>query len=1224
METVCRLVLGLGMLLPFSLSTFAQTPAAPPAAVVVETEKIVESQARGTAWKAAAPGLELGMDDKLRTGEYSRALVRLNDLTTMRLDELTTIEISRAVGAGGRDKMDVKRGGFFFWNRGKARELEIRTASANGALKGTEFAMRVDADGKTTVAMFEGEFELSNAHGRLLLHSHEVGEVEVGRAPRPTSKIEAINMIQWCLYYPGVLDPAELGSGKSAAIEAYRAGDLPRALDAMKGGSPLFRAALILSSGQVKKARAALAGVRADDAGRRALERMIAAVQFRDWTGGEPRTASEWVAESYYKQSRGELEPALGAARKAIELSPDFGFAWVRAAEMEFSFGRTLKAMKLLERGLELAPRNAQALALQGFLLAAENRTGAARRSFDEAIAIDGALGNAWLGRGLTSIRQGREEEGRLDLQTAAVLEPNRSALRSYLGKAFSEVGSNEKANIELGRAKELDARDPTPWLYSAIQRKQENRYNEAVADLEKSIDLNKNRGVFRSKFLLDQDRSIRGTNLAAIYLNEGMTEQSVREAVRAVDANYASAPAHLFLANSYDALRDPSGVLTRYEAATFNELLLSHLLSPVGGGPLSQFVSQQEYSKLFEKDGVGFSSDTTYLGTGEIRQTASQFGTVGNLSFALDGFYLYNHGTRPNNRLSTHGTFATFKLQLGPRDTLFFQTEFGRTDTGDLLQRFDPRELESEKAVQTLDFQEKQDPGLLLAGWHRDWNPENQTLLLLGRLANRQVLTEKSDQQIFFRREISQLLPEALLEQIDAGKILPGPELYRQIVPFAGRGRLTAIESGTFDLDYRASFATYSAEIEHIAKIGPATLIAGARYQSGEFNTRVSLTNFANGDIPEIERLLDDPPAHQDATVDFERVNVHVYNVWRIFPRLSITGGLAYDWMRYPDNFRSAPVNGRETSQERISPKAGLMLEPWSGSVIRGAYAESISGASFDESIRLEPAQVAGFVQSYRGLASESLVGAQAGSRLRIGALSLEQKFRTRTYFGLEVATLAQDTDHTRGDFELLQAKSQSQAGVPSGFGQKDQYREDSITATINQLIGERWSLGARYRYAHSELRQHFDGVEETLRTRVVDLAVDGLLKFADRRAEAALTTVSFFALYNHPGGFFARAEANWYVQDRDVHVRRGTFIEGGSIPHLGTVKLRSEKSGLAGDEFWQVNALAGWRFHRNQCEVSVGVLNLTDQDYRLDPLNPHEELPRERTVIARCKLSF
>ena len=66
----------------------------------------------------------------------------------------------------------------------------------------------------------------------------------------------------------------------------------------------------------------------------------------------------------------------------------------------------------------------------------------------------------------------------------------------------------------------------------------------------------------------------MRGVNLAAIYRNEGMIEQSVREAVRAVNSDYASASAHLFLSNSYNELRDPRRILLRYETPWFNELL--------------------------------------------------------------------------------------------------------------------------------------------------------------------------------------------------------------------------------------------------------------------------------------------------------------------------------------------------------------------------------------------------------------------------------------------------------------------------------------------------------------------------------------------------------------------------------------------------------------------------------------------------------------------------
>ena len=1205
-------------------SSFAQTPGPPSAAVVVEVEKQVEVQTRGAAWKAAAVGLELGTNDGLRTGEYSRAVMRFNDFTTMRLDELTTIQISRAVAAGRAGAIGVKQGGFYFLRRDKPQELKIRSAYANGALKGTELIVRVShLDKRMTLAVLEGEAELSNDVDRVLLKSGEIGEAVQGRKPTKTAMIDAVNIMQWCLYYPGVLDPAELGAGRGAAFEAYRAGDLPRALEVhtMRDTLPL-RAALILSSGQVKNAHAVLASVPRTDASRLALERMIAAVQFREWTGGEPRTASEWVAESYYQQSRANLEPALQAALKATELSPDFGFAWVRAAEMQFSFGRTPEAMKLLERGLELAPRNAQAHALRGFLLAAQNRTGAAREEFDEAIALDGALGNAWLGRGLTSIRLGRDEEGRLDLQTAAVLEPNRSVLRSYLGKAFSQVGGNDKANIEFQRAKELDANDPTPWLYSAIQRKQENRYNEAIADLEKSIDLNKNRGVFRSRFLLDQDRAIRGTNLAAIFENNGMNEQSVREAVRAVDANYASAPAHLFLANSYNALRDPTGVLTRYEAATFNELLLSHLLSPVGGGPLSQFVSQQEYSKLFEKDGVGFATDSEYFSDGRLSLTASQYGTVGNISYALDGFYLYQNGTRPNNHLTTVGGFATFKLQLGPQDTVFFQTEVSDTESGDVTQRYDPHEVKHEIPSKTADFSEKQDPGLLLVGWHHEWNPMNHTILLAGRLAARQAFTAEDTSQTIQQREVSGLGQDDFIRKVGGDDIPRDAALYRRLQSLTRRGVLYSNESEVFDLDQRLSFEIYGVELQHILTLGTDTVILGGRYQRGPFDPSVRLTNFGNGKNSDV-RLFNNPPAHQDESVDFERVNLYAYNVWHVTPRLSITGGLVYDSLHYPDNFRDPPVSGRQASIDRVSPKAGFILEPWTGGTVRGAYAEGVSGASFDESFRLEPTQVAGFLQSYRSLISESLIGAVAGSKFKTFGLSLEQKLPTRTYLGLEFNVLEQDLDRAVGVFERLAFKGARFAIVPSSLTERDEYREETLTATVNQLVGENWSIGGRYRYTHSVFVQEFDGFDAATRRRTLPELLDGLVRNADRKMDSGLHQLNLFVLYNHPSGLFAQAEANWFNQSNDAHETEPIFSKRDANGFV-TARPKARGGGIAGEDFWQFNVVAGWRFHRNQCELSCGLLNITGRDYRLLPLNPYEELARDRTVVVRCKLSF
>ncbi len=1231
-------------------------------AVLVEKENVVEAHLGRAGWKAAGIGLSLALRDRLRTGEFSRAAMRFTDLSMLRVDELTTIEISPPVGTGGQHTLDVNRGGTYFFSRDRAQEIQIRTPAANGALRGTEFELRVASDGRTRLTMFDGEVDLGNAHGRILLRSGEQADVEIGRAPRKTPMIEAVNIIQWCLYYPGVLDPAELpGAATSPAYAAYRAGDLLGAIECHPLNKPegsiderLFRASLILSVGQVQKARAALAGVPAGDSRRQALEQVIAAVKFQPWSrAAEPRTSSEWMAESYYQQSRSNLEAALQAARKATELSPEFGFAWARVAELEFSFGRTPRAFKVLERGLELAPHNAQAHALQGFLLAAENRMGAARRSFDKAIDLDGALGNAWLGRGLSAIRQGRETEGRYDLQTAAVLEPNRSIMRSYLGKAFSQVGINQKANLEFERAKVIDPNDPTPWLYSAIQRKQENRYNEAIADLEKSVELNDNRRVYRSQFLLDQDRSIRGTNLAAIYQNNGMVEQSVREAVRAVNNDYGSAPAHLFLANSYNALRDPMGILQRYEAGWSNEMLLSNLLSPVGGGPLSQYVSEQEYSKLFERDGLGFSTLTNYSSQGELREIASQYGTLGNLSYALDVDYHYSNGIRPNNRFSRFDAFATIKLQVTPRDTLLFQTNLGDLETGNVFQQYDPDEVSfltlnfvrpdgSKKKIKVLntpaktyDFDESQDPATMLLGWRHDWNPGQQTVLLVGRLANRQSLAQDERGVANAIRNTDLVFPLTLLPFLGTNAAPSDPALYAQLAALAGKGTIRDFNQYLFDFDYHSTLEAYTAELQHIGRFGPDTLVLGARYQSGQFETRVKFDNFGAGAFPGQELLFGSFPVRQEYDVDFDRISLYAYNTLQLTRWLSLLGGITYDKLNYPENFLVPPINGKDQDLERVSPKAGLILEPWKGAVIRGAYTQLTNGVSFDESIRLEPTQVAGFLQAYRNVAPETFVGSKPGSTFQVLGGSFEQRLASRTYLGVEFTELKQNLDRTIGVFDTIEAFAFTSGVVPSSLRQQGNYREQAFIVTLNQLIGERWSFGVNYRYTRSELEQRFPDLDRqasqalstppgTPGAPLVDsFVLENYLRTRTHQ-ESTLHQLNFHALYQHPCGLYARAEANWYSQDNNQFVT-GTFptTDPNADPFLlGEVETRN--LGLPPDNFWHFNVMAGYRFYRNQCDISVGVLNLADQDYRLNPLNPYLELPRERSLVVRCKLSF
>ena len=69
---------------------------------------------------------------------------------------------------------------------------------------------------------------------------------------------------------------------------------------------------------------------------------------------------------------------------------------------------------------------------------------------------------------------------------------------------------------------------------------------------------------------------------------------------------------------------------------------------------------------------------------------------------------------------------------------------------------------------------------------------------------------------------------------------------------------------------------------------------------------------------------------------------------------------------------------------------------------------------------------------------------------------------------------------------------------------------------------------------------------------------------------------------------------------------------------------EMRESLAGTPGDNFWQLNLLAGYRSPRRRVEISIGLLNVTGQDYRLHPINLHPELPRERTLFTRLQLNF
>ena len=84
------------------------------------------------------------------------------------------------------------------------------------------------------------------------------------------------------------------------------------------------------------------------------------------------------------------------------------------------------------------------------------------------------------------------------------------------LGKAYFEEKRDPLDARQFALAKQLDPLDPTPYLYDAIRLQSINRPVDAMLNMQKSIELNDNRTVYRSSQLLNSDRATRQADLRA------------------------------------------------------------------------------------------------------------------------------------------------------------------------------------------------------------------------------------------------------------------------------------------------------------------------------------------------------------------------------------------------------------------------------------------------------------------------------------------------------------------------------------------------------------------------------------------------------------------------------------------------------------------------------------------------------------------------------------
>jgi tetratricopeptide (TPR) repeat protein len=726
-----RLVAGLS-LMAFLLASVPRAAAADCQDWVART---VSLQGRVEARRAGEPQwvpVQLGAThcpgDAVRLGRLSRAAIVLRDGAVLRLDQNTTITFTPPPARAGT-WIDLLTGTVHFFSR-MPRGLRVTTPFVNGSVEGTEFLVEVEPV-EARVSVWEGRVLAENAQGSLALTAGQSAAARAGQAPTLRAiVVRPADAVAWALYYPPVLDfrPGDFSDRPGEAwpedvrrsLAAAQAGDLEAAfasLARVPDPAPdprvsAYRASLLLSVGRVEEAAPAIERSLALDPGNAAAlalrailavarnERAEAIRLAGDAVTRDPTSVAARVAQSYARQAAFDLDGARESVEAAVRLDPGSALARARLAELWLAQGRVDRALEEAEAAVRLGPALGRTHAVLGFVHLARLDASRASEAFERSIARDPAAPLPRLGLGLARIRRGDLEGGRQELEIAVSLDPGDSLLRSYLGKAYYEERRPDRAAGQLERAAALDPRDPTSHLYDAILQQSINRPVEALDAIQRSIELNDNRAVYRSRQFLDRDRGARSVSLGRIYDDLGFAQLALMEGWRSLAADPASDSAHRFLADAYS-------VLPRHEIARVSELLQSRLYQPLNLHPVQPEVALSqsfilrgagpadpafnEYNQLFEHNGISALASGLVGSNDTYADQVSLSALYGPFSISLGQLHYETQGFRPNNDLTRNAYDLFAQVALGASTSVLAELRYEDVEQGDLPLRFDP-----------------------------------------------------------------------------------------------------------------------------------------------------------------------------------------------------------------------------------------------------------------------------------------------------------------------------------------------------------------------------------------------------------------------------------------------------------------------------------------------------------------------------------------------------
>ena len=930
--TICLLVL----LVLTAVPAWAQAPGQPIARAVSVQGAVDARRVGQTAWQPVKLNDAFAAGDTVRVGNNARADLAMLDQSVLRLNAGTELTVEPVKGER-TGAVNLLRGAAHFFSRGP-RSLEVQTPFTVAGVRGTEFYIGLEPD-RALVTVFEGTVVAQNPAGSLTLTSGQSAVAETGKAPVLRIVARPRDAVQWTLHYPPVLyfRPADLSASGDwqpavrRSLEAYTSGDVKGAFDAL-GGAPAtvsdprfytYRAHLLLNVGRVDEARGDIdraLRLAPNDADALALQTIIAVVQ-GDRDGAmataqravqaAPKSASALVAMSYAQQARFDLEGARKSVEDAVALDSNNALAWARLSELWASFGELDRALRAAQRAATLEPNLSRTQTVLGYAYLMRVKTKEAKEAFAKAIMFDQGDPLPRMGMGLARIREGSLDEGAREMEVAASLDPGNAIVRSYLGKTYYEEKRKGLDEREYQMAKQLDPNDPTPYFYDAIAKQTTNRPVEALQGMQRAIELNDNRAVYRSRLLLDADEAARSASLGRVYTDLGFQQLALVEGWKSVNTDPTNFSAHRLLADTYASL-------PRHEIARVSDLLQSQLLQPVNRVPIQPRLAESnlalissggpgalsfnEFNPIFNRDGV--TAQLTGLG-GENGTWAGE-GVVSGLykKLAVSAGYTYfdTNGWRPNADQKDQIGNIFAQLDITPETMVQAEFRYRHTEKGDLQLNFFPDDFRRNDHVD-------EESKTYRVGARHAFTPNS--ILLLSYIYQRKDANDKDRPENFFP--------------------------------------LISLEDST------PRARAHSVEMQHLFRSTYVNTVAGAGYFDVNAQSKLNIA---------LDPIVGVPPFDIVDDLDVRHTNLYLYAYIKALPQLTLTLGMSGD-------FFETDASGSE-SRNQPNGKFGIVWNPLPNTTVRAAAFRVLKRTLITDQT-LEPTQVAGFNQFFDDFNSTS-----------------------------------------------------------------------------------------------------------------------------------------------------------------------------------------------------------------------------------------------------------